>query len=109
MVVKMKRNKLTEEEKLIENDIDKLKPVSGEKKAKIKKILTGARKSKSISLRISAYDLDKLKEKAERIGIPYQTLINSILHKYVTNQLLEEDEMLKTLSFRSKADLKYAE
>lgn len=105
----MKRNKLTEEEKLIENDIDKLKPVSGEKKAKIKKILTGARKSKSISLRISAYDLDKLKEKAERIGIPYQTLINSILHKYVTNQLLEEDEMLKTLSFRSKADLKYAE
>ena len=109
MVVKMKRNKLTEEEKLIENDIDKLKPVSGEKKAKIEKILTGARKSKSISLRISVYDLDKLKEKAEKNGIPYQALINSILHKYITNQLLEEDEILKALSFGSNADLKYAE
>jgi len=103
---KMERNKLTEEEKLIENDIDKLKPVSGEKKAKIKKILAGARKSRSISLRISVYDLDKLKEKAERTGIPYQTLINSILHKYLTNQLLEEDEILKALSFGSNADLK---
>jgi len=53
--------------------------------------------------------LDKLKEKAEKNGIPYQTLINSILHKYITNQLLEEDEILKALSFGSNADLKYAE
>lgn len=89
---------MTKEEKLIEDKIDELKPISGKKKEKINQILKRARKNKSISLRISSYDLDKLKEKAERFGIPYQTLINSILHKYVSNQLIEEDELLKSIA-----------
>ena len=36
-----------------------------------------------ISLRISKYNLSKLKARALREGMPYQTLINSILHKTV--------------------------
>lgn len=36
-----------------------------------------------ISLRIPRTDLAKLKERAAKEGMPYQTLINSILHKYV--------------------------
>jgi predicted DNA binding CopG/RHH family protein len=36
-----------------------------------------------ISLRISKYNLSKLKARALREGMPYQTLINSILHKAV--------------------------
>lgn len=94
----MKKNKLTKDEKLIEDQIDKLKPISKKKKDEINKILSRARKNKSISLRISNYDLDKIKEKAEKVGIPYQTLINSVLHKYVSNQLLEEDEVIKSIS-----------
>lgn len=34
-----------------------------------------------ISLRISRHNLSKLKARALREGMPYQTLINSILHK----------------------------
>jgi len=96
----METNNLTEEEKLIEENIDKLVPISKLKAAKINEILTKARKNRSISLRISHYDLEKLKEKAEKVGMPYQTLINSILHKYVTNQLLDEEAIIKVISSR---------
>lgn len=92
----MKSNKLLDEEKAIENEIEDLKPVSGNKRKKIENILAQARKNKSISLRISNFDLEKLKEKAKNEGIPYQTLINSILHKYITNQLFEKDQILKS-------------
>lgn len=94
----MKPNKLLDEEKAIEKEIDNLEPVSGKKKEKIEKILAQAKKNRSISLRISNFDLQKLKEKANNEGVPYQTLINSILHKYVTNQLYEKDQVLR--SFR---------
>ena len=63
----------------------------------IEKILEQSKKNRSISLRISNYDLEKLKEKANTEGVPYQTLINSILHKYITNQLFEKNEILKSL------------
>jgi predicted DNA binding CopG/RHH family protein len=37
-----------------------------------------------ISLRVSKTDLARLKSRALQEGIPYQTLINSIIHKYVS-------------------------
>jgi len=37
-----------------------------------------------ISLRLPKTDLERLKAKALREGMPYQTLINSILHKAVS-------------------------
>jgi predicted DNA binding CopG/RHH family protein len=37
-----------------------------------------------ISLRVSKGDLARLKSRALQEGIPYQTLINSIIHKYVS-------------------------
>ena len=97
MEKKMKSSNLLDEEKAIENDIENLQPISGKKKKKIENIIERAKKNRSISLRISNYDLEKLKEKANNEGIPYQTLINSILHKYITNQLYEKDEILKSL------------
>lgn len=38
-----------------------------------------------ISLRVSRADLVRLKSRAMQEGIPYQTLINSLIHKYVSN------------------------
>jgi len=93
----MKSEILLDDEKAIENDIENLRPISVAKKDKIENILTQAKKNRSISLRISNFDLDKLKEKASNEGVPYQTLINSILHKYITNQLYEKDQVLKSL------------
>ena len=93
----MKIDKMTEEEKLIEDDIENLRVVSKSKKEKINKIILRARKNRAISLRITNFDLEKIKEKANNDGIPYQTLINTILHKYITNQLYEKEEIIKSI------------
>ena len=43
-------------------------------------------KKKNINIRISEFDLHRLKVKAIEEGIPYQTLATSILHKAVTKK-----------------------
>lgn len=48
------------------------------------------RKDKRINIRISEKDLLALQKRAIREGIPYQTLVSSVLHKYVTGMLVEE-------------------
>ena len=45
---------------------------------------TLVKKRKRISISVPERDLMLLKKRAEKEGMPYQTLINSILHKYVT-------------------------
>lgn len=47
-----------------------------------------SRKDRRINIRISARDLEDLQIKAMEEGTPYQTLIASVLHKYVTGQLV---------------------
>lgn len=42
------------------------------------------RKSKKINIRISDNDLSSLQRRAAREGIPYQTLIGSVLHKFAS-------------------------
>ncbi len=48
------------------------------------------RKDKRINIRISERDLLALQKRAIREGIPYQTLVASVLHKYVSGILVEE-------------------
>lgn len=47
------------------------------------------RKDARINIRLSSKDLRSLQKKALSEGIPYQTLIASILHKYVEGRLHE--------------------
>lgn len=47
-----------------------------------------ARKDKRINIRISARDLEDLQVKAMEEGMPYQTLIASVLHKYAAGKLV---------------------
>ncbi|EKR63237.1 toxin-antitoxin system, antitoxin component, ribbon-helix-helix domain protein [Leptospira weilii str. 2006001853] len=42
-----------------------------------------------MNIRIAGKDIQLLKTKALEIGIPYQTLVSSILHQYVTGKLTE--------------------
>ena len=49
-------------------------------------------KDKRITLRLSSFDLDAIQAKAIEEGIPYQTLISSILHKYATGLLVERQQ-----------------
>ena len=46
-------------------------------------------KDRRINIRISSRDLEKLQKRAVIEGIPYQTLIASTLHKFVTGKLKE--------------------
>ena len=89
--------KLNDEEKMIEKEIETYRSVNEEKRKKIEGIISEAKKNKAISLRITNYDLEKLKEKAEEEGLPYQTLITTVLHKYITNQLFEKQEIMKSI------------
>jgi predicted DNA binding CopG/RHH family protein len=89
--------KLDSSEKKIENDLDQYRPVSEEKKQNIERVIQGAREKKSITLRLEKQDLKLIKNKAKQEGLPYQTLISSILHKYVTGQLVDEQEIIKSI------------
>ena len=46
-------------------------------------------KDKRVNIRLSTSDLRDIQVRALEEGIPYQTLIASILHKYVTGKLTE--------------------
>lgn len=46
-------------------------------------------KDKRVNIRISSRDLDDIQAKAAEEAIPYQTLMASVLHKYVTGRLVE--------------------
>jgi len=100
----IKYNDLAEDEQIIEEEMEKLRPISEEKKEKIEKIIEKAKKNRAISLRISNYDLEKLKDRAKKEGVPYQTLINMILHKYVTNCLIEKEEIIKMIDILKERD-----
>ena len=47
------------------------------------------RKDKRINIRLSSNDLESLKTKAVEMGLPYQTLVSSVLHQYVTGRLIQ--------------------
>ncbi len=50
---------------------------------------TTAVNDRRVNIRLSSGDLSDIQVKALEEGIPYQTLITSILHKYVTGRLAE--------------------
>ena len=46
------------------------------------------KKNRRVNIRLSQADLDGLHVRAVEEGLPYQTLISSVLHKYVTGHLI---------------------
>jgi predicted DNA binding CopG/RHH family protein len=86
---------LDDEERQIENDLEKGLYVEAEdQEARMKEwreAVEISRKKKSVTVRIYQRTLDELKVRALQDGLPYQTLMTSILHKYVTGRLVERD------------------
>ena len=99
----MRNTKLDEFEQQIENDADRFVPVDGAERSRIEQILADGRKSRNVSIRISEYDLEQVKRRAEREGLPYQTLISSVLHKYVSDQLVDERAVSKAIQLLGPA------
>ena len=62
-------------------------------KADLAKFKAAARataiKDRRVNIRLSSGDLSDIQVKALEEGVPYQTLIASVLHKYVTGRLAE--------------------
>ncbi len=50
------------------------------------------RKDARINIRISSKDLEAIQKRALEEGIPYQTLIASVLHKYVSGRLVDRQQ-----------------
>lgn len=87
--------KLSKEEKELELSLKKneWKSISS-KTVYLKKLKSAAKntlaKDKRMNIRIAGKDILLLKTKALEVGIPYQTLVSSILHQYVTGKLKEQ-------------------
>lgn len=47
------------------------------------------KKDKRLNIRISERDLDELQKKAVIEGLPYQTYVSSIIHKFINGKLIE--------------------
>ena len=81
----------------------KLKSVAT--KSELGKLKAAARataiKDRRVNIRLSSIDLDDIQVKAMEEGLPYQTLIASVLHKYVSGRLVEKSRRMTSRSTRT--------
>ncbi len=100
----MPKTDRTEAEVLSAFDKGALKSVAT--KAELARIRSAARataiKDRRVNIRLSSGDLQDIQVRALEEGLPYQTLIASVLHKYVTGKLTEREESAKAVGGRSR-------
>lgn len=89
--------KLDSFERQIEKAASSYRPVSKSRRRRVEAIIDRARKSRTVNIRITESVLEELKRRSQEEGLPYQTLISSILHKYVANRLVDEEAIRKSL------------
>ena len=101
----MKKLDAYEEEVLAAFDKGKLKSTSPSK-AKLAKFKAAATatfiKDRRINIRLSSPDLMDIQARALEEGIPYQTFIASVLHKYASGRLVEKPSSLTTRSSETR-------
>ncbi len=88
------KTKLTKEEKEILDSFEKDEWVPVANLGKRKKELIAyarntLRKDRRLNIRISERDLLELQKKAVNEGLPYQTYISSIIHKFINGSLVD--------------------
>jgi predicted DNA binding CopG/RHH family protein len=81
-------------------------------KAELSKLKAAARataiKDRRVNIRLSSGDLQDIQVKALEEGLPYQTLIASVLHKYVTGRLAEREGSSKSIVPQQKPQARRA-
>jgi predicted DNA binding CopG/RHH family protein len=93
----MKDIKLDNFEKGIEDNAEQYKKAPAKTQQRVKKIISKTNEKNRITLRLSNQTLERIKRKAQEEGLPYQTLISSILHKYANDKLIDEKHILKSI------------
>ncbi len=88
----MKKIMLTKEEAMLEKELENdewvaVPDMAGEIKKYQSHARTALNKNKKINIRMSDWDYNNIKLKAVQEGMPYQTLVSSLIHKYLTGQL----------------------
>lgn len=92
---------LDEEEKDLDQSLENIniedlpKPSSTRQKALKKSAHNFIKKETKMNIRIDPLELHKIKEMADKEGLKYQTFIKSVLHKYITGQLIDKKNILK--------------
>ena len=92
--MKRLKQKLTPEEKAILNVFESGKSrsipnVAAEKKRLQNIAKAHGLKNRRVSLRMSEWDFTRIQEEALKEGLPYQSLLSSIIHKYLTGQFYD--------------------
>lgn len=95
MARKSKKGGLDAYEQAVEDSLEEYSPAPP---AEQNRILQLAAKTKTISLRINENVLQMLKRKAANEGLPYQTLISSVLFKFSTDRLVDANAVKKALA-----------
>jgi predicted DNA binding CopG/RHH family protein len=89
----MKKKLRTEEQEVLasyENDEWTSAPHFGRRKSRLQDAAKATlRKDRRVNIRISERDLRELQRKAVHEGLPYQTLISSVLHKFANGSLVD--------------------
>lgn len=102
----MNDERLLDQEILASFERGEWKPVRNQK-SEIARLRTAAEatllKNKRVNIRISSKDLEGLQAKAAEEGVPYQTLMASVLHKFVSGRLVETQRRITTRSTRTRA------
>jgi predicted DNA binding CopG/RHH family protein len=89
--------KLDKYERDIERSANAYHPVLRKERDKIEGVLDRMRKTRNINIRLSESVLEQLKRRSLEEGVPYQTLISSVLHKFVTDRLVDEAAIRKSI------------
>jgi predicted DNA binding CopG/RHH family protein len=100
--------KLDADEQTLLNAYDKgVLKSSAPTKGELAKFRAAARatsiKDRRVNVRLSSPDLVDIQARALEEGVPYQTLIASVLHKYVSGRLVERASRLARRSSATRA------
>ncbi|MBP9726388.1 MAG: hypothetical protein KBD83_02840 [Gammaproteobacteria bacterium] len=87
--ISVKNIKLDDYEKDIEENFEKRSPLNTKELKNEAHLLTQAAKNhakvkQSITIRVNPFDLEAIKLKASKLGVPYQTYLNILFHKEAT-------------------------
>lgn len=90
----MKKINLEKDEQALLDSFERgeWKPVKGQRSELIRHRLFAAntlRKDRRVNIRISTKDLEEIQTRAAEDGVPYQTLMASVLHRFVSGTLVQ--------------------
>lgn len=79
----MKNIKLTKEEKQMEESLMKreYKTITGKRLQDIAKAIVARKKNVTMTIRVNSMDIKKIKLKAKKLGVKYQTFLSEVIHE----------------------------